>query len=298
MSSESLHIDTKILRASQKVLLEPPLITSNPQTWTSIHAELHRQPPQHTPIYTTSSTVICVHTGEALEVEWWIEGEYSKTQVSYNQITLYPPQIERSIRWRSPKGFLLLCLEDNFAADILGDDSGFRIPQLIPQLGVHDPFIREIGQLLRQQLEDVDAEQPLYIESLSLALGVYLSQHYSDATFPLKVSANGLSSNQIQQVKDYIDAHLSDQIRLKDLAQLLGMSIFHFSRQFKEAMHLAPYQFVMNSRLTHAKELLRSQRTLNISEISLRCGFSSQSHFAHHFRKAEGVTPKSYRQDF
>lgn len=298
MSSESLHIDTTVLGASQKVLLAAPLLVSKPDIWSSIHAELHRQPPHHTPSHTTSSTTVCIHTGETLEVEWWTEGKYSKSQVSYHQMTLYPPHIERSMRWRSEKGFLLLCLEENFAENILGDDSSFKMPKLIPQLGVHDPFIREVGQLLRHQLEQAHEQQPLYIESLALTLGVYLTQHYSETTLSIRTNNNGLSLGEVSQVRDYIDAHLSDQIRLKDLAQLLGMSIFHFSRQFKETMHMAPYQFVMRTRLAYAKSLLRSQLTLNISDIAFQCGFSSQSHFSHHFRKAVGVSPKIYRQDF
>ena len=298
MNSESIHLDTSVEGTSQKVLPEPPLLASHPKNWPSIHAELHRQPPHHTPVHTTSSTILCVHTGDTIEEEWWFNGKYYAKDVSYNQITLYPAYLERSIRWKAQKSFLLLCLQENFVEEIVGGDSGFQMPCLVPQLGINDPFVRELGQLFRQQLERVDEEQPLYIESLSLALGVYLTQHYSESSFSIQVHAGGLSASQVQHVHDYIDSHLGDSIRLNDLAQLLGMSAFHFSRQFKEATRMAPYQYVMRTRLKRAKELLRSQPKLNISDIAFRCGFSNQSHFANHFRKAEGVTPKRYRQEF
>ncbi|NJN24272.1 MAG: helix-turn-helix transcriptional regulator, partial [Acaryochloridaceae cyanobacterium RL_2_7] len=222
-------MDTTVTGTSRKVLPEPPLLTSHPDYWPSIHAELHRQPPHHMPFHTTNSTVLCLHTGDRIEEEWWFEGQYYTKEVSYNQMTLYPAYLERSIRWKAQKSFLVLCLQENFAEEILGDDSSFSMPRLVPQLGIHDPFVRELGQLFRQQLEHGNGEQPLYIDSLSLALGTYLTQHYSESSVSIQVYGGGLSANQVQQVHDYVDSHLSDAIRLKDLAQLLGMSAFHFS---------------------------------------------------------------------
>lgn len=53
----------------------------------------------------------------------------------------------------------------------------------------------------------------------------------------------------------------------------------------------------MQRRMTVAKELLMHS-TLPLTEIALRCGFHSASHFSNRFRQLHGVAPSAWRQDF
>jgi AraC family transcriptional regulator len=103
-----------------------------------------------------------------------------------------------------------------------------------------------------------------------------------------------LPPRQLRQVLDYIDAHLDRQIELENLAQLLGMSQFHFSRLFKQSLGSSPYQYLIQQRVERAKQLLK-QTDRAIVEIALACGFNSHSHLSKTFRQIIGVTPKAYR---
>ncbi len=96
------------------------------------------------------------------------------------------------------------------------------------------------------------------------------------------------------QVLDYIDAHLGQNLKLENLAQLLDMSQFHFSRLFKQSMGLAPYQYLTQQRVERAKQLLK-QTDQSIVDIALHCGFNSHSHLSKKFRQITGMTPKAYR---
>jgi AraC family transcriptional regulator len=60
-------------------------------------------------------------------------------------------------------------------------------------------------------------------------------------------------------------------------------------------MGMTPHQYVIQQRIERARILLRDP-SLSISEISLACGFTNQSHFTRLFRKHTGVTPKTYRE--
>ena len=104
----------------------------------------------------------------------------------------------------------------------------------------------------------------------------------------------GLPSRQLQQVLDYIDAHLDQEIKLADLAQLPDMSQFHFSRLFKQSLGLSPYQYLLQQRVERAKQLLKNTDRL-IIDIALDCGFNSHSHLSKQFKQLTGMTPKAYR---
>jgi AraC family transcriptional regulator len=109
------------------------------------------------------------------------------------------------------------------------------------------------------------------------------------------LTSRGLSHGQVRAVHDFIDDSLPTSISLNDLAALTGLSLSHFTKQFKRATGLPPYQYVIQQRVERAKVLLRDD-TLNVAEVSQALGFFDQSHFVRHFKARVGVTPSDYRE--
>jgi AraC-like DNA-binding protein len=104
----------------------------------------------------------------------------------------------------------------------------------------------------------------------------------------------GLPNGAVRRVREYIEAHLSENIDLPTLAALAGLSVFHFARQFKHSTGITPHAYLVTRRIERARELLaRSDRT--ITEIALMTGFADQSHFARQFRQIVGMTPRAFR---
>jgi AraC family transcriptional regulator len=87
---------------------------------------------------------------------------------------------------------------------------------------------------------------------------------------------------------------LEDQILLSDLADLVAISPFHFSRLFKLATGLAPYQYVLARRLERAKNLLLTT-TLSVREIAWSLGVDNVNHFRRKFIEQFGVRPSALR---
>ena len=58
-------------------------------------------------------------------------------------------------------------------------------------------------------------------------------------------------------MRDYVEAHLDDDLSLTVLADVACLSPYHFSRSFKEATGVGPQRYVMQRRLERAKRLLR-----------------------------------------
>ena len=111
---------------------------------------------------------------------------------------------------------------------------------------------------------------------------------------PVPVKSPDALSPLLQQALDYIERNLDQAITLEDIASDLGISQFHFCRYFKKHMGIAPYRYVIQQRVERAKQLIKGHK-LSLVEIALLCGFNSQSHLIHHFKKQTGITPKTYR---
>lgn len=104
-------------------------------------------------------------------------------------------------------------------------------------------------------------------------------------------------SRRILKVKDYIDKHLSKEIRLAVLAELVGMSASSFSRFFKLRTGKTLSDYTVNMRLGVAARRL-VDTTDSISEICYSCGFNTLSNFNRLFRKHKGCNPTEFREKY
>jgi len=104
----------------------------------------------------------------------------------------------------------------------------------------------------------------------------------------------GLSTRTRKRVVDYIECHLDEVIRLKDLADIAELSEFHFQRSFKESCGVTPQGFIAARRVQRARARILAGDAL--SQVALDCGFSSQSHFTRQFKVGVGMTPAAFRR--
>jgi AraC-like DNA-binding protein len=117
--------------------------------------------------------------------------------------------------------------------------------------------------------------------------------YFHEPTLPAR-SRGGLAPRVLQRVCDYMEAHLGENVELEALADIAGLSRFHFARAFKQSVGIAPHSYLMQRRVERAKALVIETK-LSLAQIALECGFSDQSHFARRFLQFVGVTPRSFR---
>ncbi len=101
-------------------------------------------------------------------------------------------------------------------------------------------------------------------------------------------------SRRVQKVQAYIDANYKKEIRLNDLAALVGMTPTAFSRFFKLRTGRSISDYVIDVRLGHASRLLVDSTT-SVAEICYECGFNNISNFNRIFKKKKGSSPKVFR---
>ncbi len=100
---------------------------------------------------------------------------------------------------------------------------------------------------------------------------------------------------QRRKIMQFIEEHLTETIKVEELATLTKLSKTYFSRVFKSAYKESPYNYVLRRRMELAKELI-AETDAALSEIALDCGMADQAHLCKTFRKVFGSTPNQWRR--
>lgn len=96
----------------------------------------------------------------------------------------------------------------------------------------------------------------------------------------------------VQQVRDYLQAHYTTNISLKELASLVNLNPLRLLRVFRKQIGIPPHAYLNYLRVQQVKRLLLANWT--IMDAALETGFTDQSHLHRHFKKMVGVTPGQY----
>lgn len=164
------------------------------------------------------------------------------------------------------------------------DEIDFAQDALLTQL-----FCTTLGQSNWQ-----DPLDQLALDSATQTALIHTLRHYSQRRLPTLRPTGGLPTWQLKRVVEFIEHHLSQPLTLADMANVTGLSDYHFARMFKQTTGYPPHRYVLRHRLTRARRLL-AETSLNMTEIALRCGFGSSSHFSNRFRAEAGLSPTEYR---
>ena len=170
------------------------------------------------------------------------------------------------------------------------------ISKIPPSLYFENDNLKSTLQKLRSVVDGSGIDDHAYAETLGLLL-LWELRHAADPNDPrLKPVRGGLTGHQLRRIREFVDAHVSKEIGISELAGLIGLSPFHFIRAFKHSVGLSPYQYVLSERISAAKEML-SERDLSIADVALAVGFSGASQLNRVFRKLIGVTPTAFRRE-
>lgn len=94
---------------------------------------------------------------------------------------------------------------------------------------------------------------------------------------------------------DYIHHHYDEALRLPQLAEMSGLSVYQFDQRIRSLFHLTAGQYLVKVRIDAACEQLAHTKE-PVAQIALACGYSDQSAFSRQFKQAVGVSPLAYRK--
>jgi AraC family transcriptional regulator len=221
-------------------------------------------------------------------------------EVRSQEVAILPAESSWVCRSPSPhlSSIVLLYLRPLFVRSAVTEfDFSYSETALTPQIGFGNKHIRHVALSLLQALNEANVVGRFYADSLAIGLAMQLVRSYSSLR-DVQIGHGGMAPHKLRKAIGIIDRHLAEEqegrVPLRVVATEVGMSYFHFSRAFKQSMGMNPTNYIAERRIERAKGLLNDTE-LPISEIALRSGFSSQSHFTSSFRRVAGSTPKDFR---
>lgn len=225
--------------------------------WTSVCA-----PHASTPPHTHARPVCClVLDGVSAQTTGG-----SERQREPGRAFFYPAGEEHHERWGARGGRI-------FSIELVDDPS---MPSKSAELTGWPALLAR-----RTHLESAD-DDDLTIESLAFALAGELARERVDDRRWSRIA------------RDFVHAHFTRKLSLRDVANAAGVHPVHLSRAFPRHHGLTLGDYVRALRIDYAaRELMATHRP--IADIALDTGFASQSHLTRHFRARMGIAPAAYR---
>lgn len=150
-------------------------------------------------------------------------------------------------------------------------------------------------------LDDIAKESERFVQFLRFLYILYELSLSEDsrvlASSSFAQSVKSTESRRVQKVKEYINQNYATNLKLNDLAELVGMSPVSFSRFFRQRTGRTLSDYIVDIRLGYAARMLVDS-TKNISEICFECGFNNLSNFNRAFKAKRHCTPRDFRAMF
>jgi len=106
---------------------------------------------------------------------------------------------------------------------------------------------------------------------------------------------NLAASHSLEKVRAFMRESTHRNVSLEELAEISGLSKYHFNRKYKALTGYAPMQHFIHMKVEQACLLLDST-ALNIAEIAFQLGYDDPLYFSRVFRKVTGLAPSQYRR--
>lgn len=244
------------------------------------------------PEHFSSKHLLRFNTGGPSRSDWLVDGQSRRTHDQPQAVSILPAGTRISVLTHRTSCLVLeidpLQLKESATPSESGD------LELPVKLTIPDRNIELLMRAMQADLEAGSPTGPLYGESLGNALGTYLVQRFAVFTPKLEEYRGGLPKPRLNRVREYIEQNLENNVSLAALAEVAGISLYHFAKAFKQSTGATPHQYVLSRKIDRAKELLVDPNR-SVLEASARTGFVDQSHFTKIFRRVVGVTPTEYR---
>ncbi|MGF9696193.1 AraC family transcriptional regulator [Paenibacillus sp. MABNR03] len=175
---------------------------------------------------------------------------------------------------------------------------GIRLEELLNGKGIDEPWLFQCSNFplvtaLMDRFLQLGREYQVEDEhSMAATLYELLTTLQSTAN-QINVLVNQ-TAERIREAANYVRSHSHEHITLEQAAGIAGYSTPYFSRKFSQTFGMSFPEFLMESRLLHAKHLLATTN-LSIKQITLETGFSQSSYFIRCFRSQENLTPLQFR---
>jgi len=108
-------------------------------------------------------------------------------------------------------------------------------------------------------------------------------------------SSKTKSEDRFENILNYIDNHISEDISTATLSSIFGYDQSYFCRKFKLLTGMSVMKYIQITRLENAKKMLLKSK-YSIKQIAITCGYSNNAYFTSRFKEMYGITPIQMRK--
>ena len=104
-------------------------------------------------------------------------------------------------------------------------------------------------------------------------------------------------ADSFQTVIAYVNRHITDELSIDSISEACYINKYYLCRMFKRKIGITVMEYILQTRLAMAKELLKKER-MSVTRVSILAGFSSPSYFSRIFKEKTGCSPINYKKKF
>ena len=239
------------------------------------------------------ATSVVLQLSGGVEIERRVDRSISTKHAALGLVTVTDPEIRARWRVSGRSRTLHIWLPRSELRAAAGEG---RPCSITSRFSENDRGLQRCAHRALVALNDGEVVSPLFLSSLALQVSLNL------LTRPPEGSARasgGLSRSHARRVEEFLRSRAGDTTgaspTLSELAEETGLSLFHFSRQFRSTFGASPHAYSLKLRLERALDLL-ARTAMPVAEVASQTGFASPAHFGERFRREMGVTPGALRR--
>jgi AraC family transcriptional regulator len=272
-----------------------PLIDSGASPWRGLVLEKHHVGAIAIPTHEHDTFCLHLQTSDPVAMDWSSGGHHGHLTTGPGNLILLAPGTRDSIVWHGASDRIVASIDPGLLHQAAEQLEIKGTCEFQNRWSFQDEQLRLLLTEMEREMNSGWAMGQLYGDLLGMSLSVALIRKYGETSSLPMPLRGGLSRSDLRKVQAYIDEHLAQDIRLHHLAEVTGLSIFHFARSFRESTGVTPHQYVLHRRIEKAKLLLRRPEW-TVQQIASATGFTDASRFAKTFRRSTGASPGVWRR--
>ena len=264
------------------------------QPWQDVLLERHTVRPLEIPEHEHQEFCLHLQLSGNSDFEWWSAGHHGIERTAPGSLILLAPGTRDRLRWQGPSDRLILSVRPDALRRKAEELDSTGDIDFTNRWSLQDP---SLTNLLTEMGREASAGWPLgalYAGLLETNLTSQLLQRHAANPVRLPTLKGQLPMPRLRSAFEFIAANLHRDLTLDEIARQIGLTSFHFAREFRTTTGQTPYQYVLDQRIALAKQLLRL-RTRSVQEIAYETGFNSPAHFIRAFHQRVGTTPAAWR---
>jgi AraC family transcriptional regulator len=224
--------------------------------------------------------------------EYKLAGRPFQTAGPLNFVT---PNIAVTLRGAGSYTMALCTFDEDFLASLAQTEEGPRLRDLDLLASIESERLAYLSRAMFREAIRPGFASALFVEAMGMAIAVEIARCDGERRSAEGRSHGGLAPWQMRRLESYVYDHLSEELSLNELAQLLGISLRHLSRVVRQAKGVSVHRWIADCRILEARRLL-TETDLPVQEIARRAAFHSAAAFATAFRAASDYAPGEFRR--